>query len=492
MPPFSARRVASSPDIVGTHESGVERIPTSRRIPAASPHKRESQAKLAVARARANREIERRRIYLGEGLTVRLRAEGFEVDAEAVDLTPEGMGVAVAEGAPLPVAGDELVVVHTGRATRGIEQRAIVTHVGEGTFAGKKYARLGLCFVSEPPSSRSVVNRRRAERYECPEAFPALASANSPLFFREWLHFRMRDVGAGGMTVATSLRNKGLIRGLELTFSVTLPLIGVFEVRGKIASIRRASSSNEYRLGIRFVDAPKTFVRAVSEYLMLGDKRLTPARLRKGGFEVGSVERAVSYDYASTPADYEAVLELRLRAHQAEGRLENLTTADMASSFDAHARHLTCRFGGRVVGYVRVIYVDGSPSRSQYVSKGGHEVPEWLWKAGFVEAGAGAMDPEFQRAGLFVPMMQHAVRVALQSGYRYMLGACSDELLAMYQDMGFTHVETRMVSPRPGWQFQSHLICIDMENLLRAPPQGKSVEAMASVVTFVGQFDDGT
>ena len=39
---------------------------------------------------------------------------------------------------------------------------------------------------------------------------------------------------------------------------------------------------------------------------------------------------------------------------------------------------------------MRVIFVDGDPARSQYVSLGGHEVPQWLWDAGFVEGGAGA------------------------------------------------------------------------------------------------------
>ena len=110
---------------------------------------------------------------------------------------------------------------------------------------------------------------------------------------------------------------------------------------------------------------------------------------------------------------------------------------------------------------MRVIFVDGDPARSQYVSLGGHEVPQWLWDAGFVEAGAGAMHPDFQRAGLFVPLMAHAVRVAVQSGHRYVLGACDDELLGMYREMGFAVLETRIVEPKPGWRFRSHLLVLD-------------------------------
>src|SRR6185437_8454489 len=105
---------------------------------------------------------------------------------------------------------------------------------------------------------------------------------------------------------------------------------------------------------------------------------------------------------------------LRLHAHQAEGHLDGTTTADLRSTFDAHSRHLTCRFGGRIVAYAR---------------------------ASFVEGGAGATHPDFQRAGLYVPLMQHLFRVAVQTGHRYVLGACPDELVGMYGDMGFDVLE---------------------------------------------------
>jgi hypothetical protein len=59
----------------------------------------------------------------------------------------------------------------------------------------------------------------------------------------------------------------------------------------------------------------------------------------------------------------------------------------------------------------------------------------------------------------------------------------------MYREMGFSVLETREVTPRPGWSFRSHLIVIDAERLVRAPPVGKSVAAMASAVSFVGLGD---
>ena len=196
------------------------------------------------------------------------------------------------------------------------------------------------------------------------------------------------------------------------------------------------------------------------------------------------MEGAVTYDYARSSADHRAILALRLRAHQAEGHLGSTSIADLRSPFDEHSRHLTCRFGGRIVGYVRVIFVDGDPARSQYVSLGGHEVPQWLWEAGFVEGGAGATHPDFQRAGLYVPLMQHLFRVAVQSGHRYVLGACPGELLGMYCEMGFEVLEERLVEPKPGWSFRSHLLYADAERLLVDPSASRTAAAMASAIEF--------
>jgi GNAT superfamily N-acetyltransferase len=248
--------------------------------------------------------------------------------------------------------------------------------------------------------------------------------------------------------------------------------------------VRRAGDG--FEIGVTWLDPSPELLRAISHYLLAGDSTLAPAALRAGGLPVGSLERAVTYDYAASIADYEEILALRLRAHQAIGHLDSTSPADLRSPFDAHARHLTCRFGGRIVGYVRALFVDRDPARSQYVMLGGHEVPQWLWDAGFVEGGAGATHPEFQRAGLYVPLMQHLFRVAVQSGHRFVLGACPDELLGMYREMGFELLEERMVEPKPGWRFRSHLLVADAERLAGDPPATRTGPAMASAIAFAG------
>jgi GNAT superfamily N-acetyltransferase len=424
-------------------------------------------------------------VYIGEGLTVSLRSgDGPELPGEIVDLSPHGLGVALVRPSASLTTGTLVEVRHTGATTRGISHDAIVKHVGNRSFVGRRRSLVGLELFRGQSCGGEVA--REIAGYRCPDRFPGTAWARSPFFFREWLHFRVTELYADGLVLQSALADSGLLAGAVLELHVMLPPVGVFEVPATIVALGRDETLEVYRVRVRWVGRPIEFLRAASDFLLLGDAGLTPLQLREAGFEVSSLEHAAVYGYASSTDEFDAVLALRLRAHQHENRLTGMTTEDMRSPYDAYSRHLTCRVGGRIVGYVRVIYVEGDPRRSQYVTQGAHVVPTWLWDAGFVEAGAGAVDPAFQRAGLFLPLMQHAARTALQSGHRYVLGACADDLLPMYTSMGYFHLETRRATPRPGWSFDSHLICQNLEAIVCQPPSGRWVREMASVVNFVG------
>jgi hypothetical protein len=433
------------------------------------------------------RSLPRRRVYLGEGLTFEIEGRDAWLQCEAIDLTHEGLGVAVllATDVMMPAVGEVVSVRYTGRGGSGARQPAVVRYVGSLQTGRGTLPRLGLSLLPERTRVADV-DRRESVRYRSPEALPAFAAAACPWFFRETLHLRIVAVGAGGMTLRTTRAHPPLLPRAELDFELHLASIAVENGRGRLTSVRRDEANGGFEVGVAWVDPSRELLSALSRYLLAGDDTLTPATLRAGGLTVRGVERAVTYDYATSDADFDEILALRLHAHQAEGHLDTASIADLRSPFDAHSRHLTCRFGGRIVGYLRVIFVDRDPARSQYVSLGGHVVPQWLWDAGFVEGGAGATHPDFQRAGLYVPLMQHFFRVAVQSGHRYVLGACPDELLEMYRDMGFEVLEERLVEPKPDWSFRSHLLYADAERLLRDPSASRTVAAMASAIDFAG------
>ena len=62
-----------------------------------------------------SRSLERRRVYIGEGLSFQIESETAWLEAEAIDLTHAGLGVAVvlATDVMLPAVGEVVTVRYT-------------------------------------------------------------------------------------------------------------------------------------------------------------------------------------------------------------------------------------------------------------------------------------------------------------------------------------------------------------------------------------------
>ena len=149
-----------------------------------------------------SRSLERRRVYIGEGLSFQIESETALLEAEAIDLSHEGLGVAVilATDVLMPAVGEVVTVRYTGKGASGDRQQAVVRHVGSLQTGRGALPRLGLSLMADRTRVADV-DRREAVRYPCPEALAAFAASSCPWFFGETLHFRIVQVGAGGMTL---------------------------------------------------------------------------------------------------------------------------------------------------------------------------------------------------------------------------------------------------------------------------------------------------
>ena len=107
--------------------------------------------------------------------------------------------------------GEVVTVRYTGRGATGAAQDAVVRHVGCLRSGERWLPRIGLSLVAGDERAAGV-------RFACPDALPAFAAAACPWFHRERLHFRILEVGAGGMTVRATQPNAPLLAGMELDF----------------------------------------------------------------------------------------------------------------------------------------------------------------------------------------------------------------------------------------------------------------------------------
>jgi hypothetical protein len=432
------------------------------------PISERASARLRLVAQTDRRAITRRRLYVGDGLGVRIhRDDGAPLVGEVIDLSPHGMGIALATDlANAPAVGDAVVMEYAPRHAPAVTLHAEVAHAVGARIVGRPMVRLGLAVLPSPSSTHlRVADRRAHARFACADTMPLAASAPSPVFFGETLYFQVRDISARGLTLTTSLRNKEIVKGLALALRVVVPLLGELHAAATVTSVRHVG--DRFRVGVRFREPQSALSAALAEYVLMTSPMATPHALRAAGFALASMECAVAWDYATSRADYERILHLRLEAHRHEGRWQDRTPADMASPFDVHARHIVGRVAGRIVACGRVAFVEGRPERSEYVTRGGHVVPDWLWTAGFCESGANAVDPAFQRTDLYLGLLRHAVRVTVQAGRRYVLGASPPALVHTYLKLGCTVLEERDVNPVPSWRFRSTLMVIDVDRLAR-------------------------
>ena len=289
-------------------------------------------------------------------------------------LTSDGLGLAVLAPAPaLPAVGERVTVHPTAHEAA---HAAIVRHVGRV----RDLPLLGLSLVPD-------TSRVRDARFGCPEALPAFASAPCPWFFRERLAFRIARAGAEGMTLRAAGPSVALLGGMELDLDLHLAFAAASTCAA--ARDRRCAAVHRHRVGRPAARAAPRALGLPARRRRDADPRAAARQRARGGEH----RAAVTYDYATARRTTRRSSRCGCRPIRPRATSRAASIADMRSPFDAHARHLTCRFGGRIVGYVRVIFVDGEPAKSQYVSWGGHEVPAVAVGRGLRRGGRGRDAP---------------------------------------------------------------------------------------------------
>ena len=206
------------------------------QVPAGRPPDRDM-----LTDTHTSRSLERRRVYLGEGLT-------FEIEVR--DGLAGGRGDRPHPRGPRR-RGDPRHGRHdagggresSASATRGAGPRAPASRRWCGTSAVCR-PRAGRCRGSGSRSCRDDQRSptsigARASAIRAPRRCAAFAAASCPWFFGETLHFRIVQVGAGGMTLRTTHPDPPLPPRAELDLELHLASIAHERGRARLTSVRR-------------------------------------------------------------------------------------------------------------------------------------------------------------------------------------------------------------------------------------------------------------
>jgi predicted GNAT family N-acyltransferase len=263
------------------------------------------------------------------------------------------------------------------------------------------------------------------------------------------IHFRIADISRSGMQLLTSLRNKFLIPGVEFTGTCTFPTLGEAEISFQVVHVRVVQHGAKRCLAVgvtwSMVD-PRTR-ELVGQYLLQFGPGASVQRLRETGFHVRSSSRALDFGAIRSEDEYREVLALRRLAYVHAGKAgPDARDEDMADALDARSRILVAKYRGRIVAAVRLLFPPAADARlkhEDYVALP-RGTPQ---RDQIVELSKFCTHPEFRGSDLFYTLVKHCALTVLQSGRRFAVMSCTDELVAPYARVGFRKLGAAYVHP---------------------------------------------
>ncbi len=313
----------------------------------------------------------------------------------------------------------------------------------KGVVVAYEYERngrnlVGIRLVCNEITEVVGTDRRKEERFFTAPGFQPTASAANPLKYNDILLFRVKEISSTGLFLVTSLRNKSLLKDLELELLLCLPVFGNITVQAKIENLRiiREEGKEYLGIGLSLLGPSEEFKRIAGSYLLQFSDTATPMSLKTSGFPVKDFGKTIDFRYVKTEEDYHQVLALRKLAYAAEGKVDaDAPVESLATPQDAKARIIMGYFKGQLVSSAAVIFHDDSSmTEHEEFADCGSLMPQ---KNQMVEINRVCTHPHFRRSDLFLQMYRFLLVLIVQSRRRYVLICATKELSLVYQKLGF-------------------------------------------------------
>ncbi|SMF58498.1 PilZ domain-containing protein [Pseudobacteriovorax antillogorgiicola] len=389
------------------------------------------------------RAVSRERIYIGEDFQVTCHGQNFEITGLVLDYSSQGIAILFDKDQNVSNA---LLNYHVQLSF----QLAGQTFTGEGDILryeekdirGTKYDLLGLRIKSNASDSREY-------RYSIQDhgVHPTMTCKN-PFSFKNNLNFLVSDLSSHGIGVIARNQGSCLLMGMKVKIHVVFPFTGAIECDAEVIHIT-VVAQNELRVGLRIDSSIDDYQRQAAHFLMFdsGDE-ITLRELRRHGFHIDSVAAHLKCRYPQNEADLDQIFRFRLKVMHGMGECLDITDPNkMADKYDAFSRHIMIFHKDKLVSTARVVFNDGQRSRVEHLHYKA-EIPDYIFDEKFVEFSRGYVDEHYRGSDVYLTMVYHLGRIALESGNDYVIISCNEALLnKFYSHFGFKVVGTFSNSP---------------------------------------------
>jgi predicted GNAT family N-acyltransferase len=306
-----------------------------------------------------------------------------------------------------------------------------------------------------------AVDLERREGFRLPLA-PTLslrARTAHPFIYGHWCKLEVSDLNRSmGFSFVSRDESILLFEGMELQIHFELSACRHLPMRGRVAWIN-ASRANEVRFGVACREMDFRLHNGICAFLFCS-RQWTPARLSDAGFRARQVKSHLRFRSVRSMEDYAEVLRLRREAYVGAGkRGEETLPEDMASPLDGKSRILMAIHQHRLVGTLTFTFPvdEGTVLDSQMGFPGAKYPASIPPKANLIEASRLCIDSEYRGTDVLQGLFEHGLKHFLLSDRHWLLTSAMDELLPMYEKIGFRRLGASYRHPRLNHK-EHHLI----------------------------------
>ena len=296
---------------------------------------------------------------------------------------------------------------------------------------------LGIRLVDRAPPIFDGSERRRDHRWICSDQFVPICVAANPARFSDFVYLRVREISPNGMKLLTSLRNKFLVKGMVLDCIASFPFVSQLPLKVTIENVRLTTDGGKDYLsvGASLGGLSRQERQILGQYLIQFGEGVSIEDLRRQDMAPRSIASALEFSFARTFEDYQQVLDLRLTAYKAAGKVpDNFTSRDMSDIYDTRSRIVVGRHHGQIIASAGLVFNEYHDLMEiEENVRWPNHLPR---RDQMVEVIRNCTHPAYRGNDLLMSMFQFIAITVMQSKRPFVVIGCTPELVPLYSKIG--------------------------------------------------------
>lgn len=374
----------------------------------------------------------RRDIYLSERFRSWLNFESEIIPANFISLSKNGMAVAVRPGKDKIdfTLGSHVDLKVSLSSKTTFAFRATIRNNKKFVSGGQSYIRLGLETSHEIFAKDSFKSKTDKDLFLLDGKINPICTGKSALFFNENIIFNIVGFTASGILVEPIGHKKFLLPNLPIDLKITIPGAKPHKIKAKVTStiVEKPLEGVSSAFYLSFTEANPSLLQDVGAFILTMTSMQEPPKITDGGFPLPYLDAHLDFDYGKVDLAFKDRHDFRNSpiAMECAGLIEGKKN-----------RGIHILLNQKIIAGASVNFITQKDFNQSVLFNIGGKMDSKEATQNFVEIYNLFFDPSIPINCFFVPLLRHCIRIAMESGSKYLIIVCENSAKLVLEKVGF-------------------------------------------------------